>query len=206
MAVSRVANSDTFKVTTPSDREITLTRLFDAPRRLVFDAMTKPEHVRRWWGILDERYSLVQCDIDLASRRRVALDRPRPPGRVRLPRGVSRDRSARTPRVHGDLRSVSRRRIGRDDDLHRGERQDPAHRHVQVPSRSRSVTWSSRPAWNAAPPSATTVSKRWRRSSIASDGSRVPPRLPLAIGHRAMASAHPAEKGRCPSPDATFPW
>jgi uncharacterized protein YndB with AHSA1/START domain len=36
MAVSRVANSDTFKLTTPSDREITLTRLFDAPRRLVF--------------------------------------------------------------------------------------------------------------------------------------------------------------------------
>jgi len=65
MAVSRVANSDTFKVTTPSDREITLTRLFDAPRRLVFEAMTKPEHVRRWWGILDDRYSLVRCDIDL---------------------------------------------------------------------------------------------------------------------------------------------
>src|SRR5262245_2148974 len=65
MAVSRVANSDTFKVTTPSDCEITLTRLFDAPRRLVFEAMTKPEHVRRWWGILDDRYSLVRCDIDL---------------------------------------------------------------------------------------------------------------------------------------------
>src|SRR5215472_7811827 len=65
MPVSRVANSDTFKVTTPSDREITLTRLFDAPPRLVFEAMTKPEHVRRWWGILDERYSVVVCDIDL---------------------------------------------------------------------------------------------------------------------------------------------
>jgi uncharacterized protein YndB with AHSA1/START domain len=65
MAVSRVANSDTFKLTTPSDREITLTRLFDAPRRLVFEAMTKPEHVRRWWGSLDERYSLTLCEIDL---------------------------------------------------------------------------------------------------------------------------------------------
>jgi hypothetical protein len=40
MAVSRVANSDTFQVTTPSDCEIVLTRLFDAPRQLVFDAMT----------------------------------------------------------------------------------------------------------------------------------------------------------------------
>jgi uncharacterized protein YndB with AHSA1/START domain len=65
MAVHSVANRDTFKVTTPSDREIVLTRLFDAPRRLVFDAMTKPEHVRRWWGILDDRYSVTVCEIDL---------------------------------------------------------------------------------------------------------------------------------------------
>jgi uncharacterized protein YndB with AHSA1/START domain len=66
MAASTVSNSDTFKVTTPSDREIVLTRLFDAPRRLVFDAtMTKAEHVRRWWGILDDRYSVTVCEIDL---------------------------------------------------------------------------------------------------------------------------------------------
>ena len=65
MAASRVLNSDTFKTTTPSDREITLTRLFDAPRHLVFEAMTKPEHVRRWWGALDNRYSVIVCEIDL---------------------------------------------------------------------------------------------------------------------------------------------
>jgi uncharacterized protein YndB with AHSA1/START domain len=65
MAANIVANSDTFKVSTPADREIVLTRLFDAPRHLVFDAMTKPEHVRRWWGICDDRYSLIVCDIDL---------------------------------------------------------------------------------------------------------------------------------------------
>jgi uncharacterized protein YndB with AHSA1/START domain len=65
MAVGSVANSDSFKATTPSDREIVLTRLFDAPRRLVFEAMSKPEHVRRWWGILDERYSVTLCEIDL---------------------------------------------------------------------------------------------------------------------------------------------
>jgi uncharacterized protein YndB with AHSA1/START domain len=65
MPASPTANSDTFKATTPSDREITLTRLFDAPRRLVFDAMTRPEHVRRWWGILDDRYSATVCEIDL---------------------------------------------------------------------------------------------------------------------------------------------
>ncbi|MFO0975259.1 MAG: SRPBCC domain-containing protein [Planctomycetaceae bacterium] len=35
-------------VTTPSDREIVMVREFDAPRRLVWDAMTKPELIRRW--------------------------------------------------------------------------------------------------------------------------------------------------------------
>jgi len=64
MPVSRAANSETFKATTPSDREITLTRLFDAPRRLVFEAMSKPEHVRRWWGILDDQHSVTVCEID----------------------------------------------------------------------------------------------------------------------------------------------
>ncbi|HJU73557.1 MAG TPA: SRPBCC family protein [Gemmatimonadaceae bacterium] len=57
MPVSAAANSDTFKVSTPSDREIRLTRLFDAPRDLVFEAMTKPEHVRRWWGQLGPGYA-----------------------------------------------------------------------------------------------------------------------------------------------------
>ena len=38
------------KVTTRSDREIVLTRAFDAPRDLVFAAWTQPEHVRHWWG------------------------------------------------------------------------------------------------------------------------------------------------------------
>jgi uncharacterized protein YndB with AHSA1/START domain len=65
MAAGIVANSDTFKATTPSDREIVLTRVFDAPRRLVFEAMTRPEHVKRWWGILDEGYSVPVCEIDL---------------------------------------------------------------------------------------------------------------------------------------------
>jgi uncharacterized protein YndB with AHSA1/START domain len=65
MAVGSVANSRTFQTSTPSDREIRLTRLFDAPRALVFDAMTRPEHVRRWWGILDEHHSVTVCEIDL---------------------------------------------------------------------------------------------------------------------------------------------
>src|SRR4051812_46714807 len=60
-----VANSETFKASTPNDRDVVLTRLFNAPRRLVWEAMTKPEHVRRWWGILDDKHSVTTCEIDL---------------------------------------------------------------------------------------------------------------------------------------------
>src|SRR5688572_1671946 len=65
MAASLVANSDTFSVSTPSDCEIELSRLFDAPRELVFEAMTKPEHIRNWWGRLGEGYSVPVCEVDL---------------------------------------------------------------------------------------------------------------------------------------------
>lgn len=51
------------KITTPSDREIVLTRTFDAPRRLVFAAMTSPEHVRHWYGC--GIMTLTVCEIDL---------------------------------------------------------------------------------------------------------------------------------------------
>src|SRR5947199_8947203 len=46
------------------DREIVLTRVFDAPRRLVFDALTKPELVRRWL-LGPPGWSMVVCEIDL---------------------------------------------------------------------------------------------------------------------------------------------
>ena len=46
------------------DREFTLTRTFDAPRRLVFDAFTRPEMVRQWlFGPAE--WPLVHCEIDL---------------------------------------------------------------------------------------------------------------------------------------------
>ena len=65
MPASTAANSGTFTVTTPSDREIRMTRLFDAPRALVFEAMSKPEHIRNWWGNLGEGYSVPVCEVDL---------------------------------------------------------------------------------------------------------------------------------------------
>ena len=64
MVVSPARNSDSFQVTTPSDQEIRMTRVFNAPRALVFAAMTRPEHVREWWGRLGEGYSVPVCEID----------------------------------------------------------------------------------------------------------------------------------------------
>ena len=56
--------AESLKVTTPSDREIAMSRVFDAPRALVFDAYTKPELVKRWLGV-HRGWSLAVCEIDL---------------------------------------------------------------------------------------------------------------------------------------------
>jgi uncharacterized protein YndB with AHSA1/START domain len=52
----------TLRVTLPSDREIRLTRVFNAPRKLIFEAMSKPEHVARWWG--PREYTTTVADMD----------------------------------------------------------------------------------------------------------------------------------------------
>lgn len=59
-----MTNAGTLKVTTPSDREIVMTRVFDAPARLVFEAFTKPELIKRWLGV-HAGWSMVVCEIDL---------------------------------------------------------------------------------------------------------------------------------------------
>jgi uncharacterized protein YndB with AHSA1/START domain len=46
----------------PTEREIVITRVFEAPRKLVFEAITRPEHIRCWWG--PRAMTMVVCDID----------------------------------------------------------------------------------------------------------------------------------------------
>jgi len=53
-----------FSVMLPSDQEILITRLFNAPRQLIFDAWTQPEHVRRWFGGCTSM-TMTVCEIDL---------------------------------------------------------------------------------------------------------------------------------------------
>lgn len=93
MPASTVANSGTFTVTTPSDREIRMTRLFDAPRALVFEAMTQPEHIRHWWGNLGDGYSVPVCEVDL-----------RPGGKWRF---VNRTPNGQSAVFYGEYREVA---------------------------------------------------------------------------------------------------
>ena len=57
-------SSGTLKVTMPSDREIAMTRVFEAPRKLVWDAMTQPPLLKRWLGVRTG-WVLAVCEIDL---------------------------------------------------------------------------------------------------------------------------------------------
>jgi uncharacterized protein YndB with AHSA1/START domain len=50
--------------TTPSDREVVMTREVEAPRELVFDAWTKPEHVQQWM-LGPSGWTMPVCEIDL---------------------------------------------------------------------------------------------------------------------------------------------
>jgi uncharacterized protein YndB with AHSA1/START domain len=77
-------------ITLPSDREILITRRFDAPARLVFEAWTTPELVKRWWGF-DTSQWLV-CEIDL-----------REGGRWRY---VTREADGTEVGFHGEYRAI----------------------------------------------------------------------------------------------------
>ena len=55
--------SSSLTVTTPSDLEVRITRVFAAPRNLVYEAWTTPDLLRRWLG--REGDELIVCDIDL---------------------------------------------------------------------------------------------------------------------------------------------
>src|SRR5258708_32302913 len=59
-----MSNTGKMQLATPTDREIVVTRVFDAPRNLVFDAFTRPELLKRWlFG--PGGWSLAICEVDL---------------------------------------------------------------------------------------------------------------------------------------------
>ena len=48
-----------------SDRELVVTRTFDAPARVVFEAWTKPDLFKMWWGSKSRGMSLISCEMDV---------------------------------------------------------------------------------------------------------------------------------------------
>jgi uncharacterized protein YndB with AHSA1/START domain len=82
--------TNALRVTTPSDREIVLTRVFDAPRRLVFAAYTDPKHIPHWWG--PKRFTTTVDRMDV-----------RPGGAWRF---VQRDGDGNEFGFHGEYREI----------------------------------------------------------------------------------------------------
>jgi len=86
------SGSNKLTVTTPSDREIVMTRVFDAPRDLVFEAHSSCEHMSHWWG--PRRYEIAKCDLDF-----------RPGGTWRI---VQRGRNGDEHGFRGEFREIVR--------------------------------------------------------------------------------------------------
>jgi uncharacterized protein YndB with AHSA1/START domain len=57
-----------------SDRELVVTRAFDAPARLVFEAWTKPELFMRWWAPKSMGVPLLSCEMDVRTGGKYRLE------------------------------------------------------------------------------------------------------------------------------------
>ena len=57
-------NAAKLQITTPSDRELSMIRSFEAPRGLVWDAWTKPELLKEWLGVRGG-WTFAVCEVDL---------------------------------------------------------------------------------------------------------------------------------------------
>lgn len=63
-----------------TDRRVTLTRSFDAPRELVFHAWTDPEHVSKWWG--PHGFTIPVCELDVRPGGEIRIHMQGPDGTV----------------------------------------------------------------------------------------------------------------------------
>jgi uncharacterized protein YndB with AHSA1/START domain len=63
-------------VTLPTDKQILITREFDAPRHLVYEAWTTPEHVRRFWHAKRGEMTVADIDLRVGGRWRYAMETP----------------------------------------------------------------------------------------------------------------------------------
>jgi uncharacterized protein YndB with AHSA1/START domain len=71
------------------DRQLVVTRVIDAPRRLVFKAWIEPEHVARWWG--PQGFTTTFCDMDIRPGGKFRVCMRSPEGTDHWKRGVYRE-------------------------------------------------------------------------------------------------------------------
>ena len=147
-------NVGTLKVTTPTDREIVLTRVFDAPRRPVFDAFSKPELLKRWFG--PRGWSLVVCEVELKVGGGFRFVLRGPDGREMGMRGVYREIVPPERSVHIESTIRVSRRLPRYSSSRKARQRSPPR--CSTP-RKRFATPSSDPGWSMARRRATTS---WR--------------------------------------------
>jgi len=91
-------NTGTLSVDLPSDREVALTRVFKAPRHLVYEAFSKPEILKRWFG--PRGWSLITCDVDARVGGRFRFVLRAPDGHEIGMRGAYRELSPPARSVH----------------------------------------------------------------------------------------------------------
>jgi uncharacterized protein YndB with AHSA1/START domain len=63
-------------VTLPTDEQIRITREFDAPRHLVYEAWTTPELVKRWWNAKRGEVTVAEIDLRVGGKWRYAMETP----------------------------------------------------------------------------------------------------------------------------------
>ncbi len=72
-----------------ADRELVITRVFDAPRSLVFKAWTEPERIKQWWG--PRGFTTLSCEIDRRPGGAWRVRSQSPEGREYVAQGVFRE-------------------------------------------------------------------------------------------------------------------
>lgn len=82
-------DTNTVTIATPSDREVVITRTFAAPPRLVFDALTRPELIRRWSS--PDGWTMEVCEVDLKPGGEFHFVSKKPSGKLVGQRGVYRE-------------------------------------------------------------------------------------------------------------------
>lgn len=81
--------AETDAAATTAERELLITRVLDAPRRLVFKAWTEPERAARWWG--PQGFTTLSCQMDVRPGGAFRVSMRSPAGTVRCKRGVYRE-------------------------------------------------------------------------------------------------------------------